>query len=1243
MDKKEAKVQSWKSSLITKSKKDPVWWIEHVLGDTLWDKQKEICNSVRNNERTAVPACVDDNTEILTEERGWQLFKNLKLTDKVASLENEELVFVKPTKFYEYDWDSKETGALIHYQSRHLDFLITPNHKCFVDSELIEASQLYKKSHYKFKTDFKWNGFCEDWTEDYLKFFGYFYAVGEVDDLHSTLTLEQCSRNRSLKNLLELFKSFKNYETYEINYGSKFVTFYVIRNVELIDWLAKNFGKKQKFRRIPQWLKKAPSEKLKAFIDGFVLAKGKLDKRKGRGNSVKITDKNIADSLQEIAIKAGYHTQITELNKNYTLTFSLNFGKTPISVKDNWSKKHYVGKVYCVEVPSHIILIRRNGKCHWTGNSFGVGKCLEENENVPLANGKLVQAKNLVDKRFLLNCFDQKTGKIVKSLAYGSDNGIKDVYKLTLRSGRTFLRTEHHPFFTKSEVFDTEIIQFVELCNLKVKLDSVLCPCVDRVQHKSFSKLELFLSSFFKNDKFKNAPLGFYWDKVLSVEYYGKEKTVALTVPEYQTFITNAVEHNTFIASRIALWFLYNHYPSRVVSTAPCFDDKTEILTENDGWKLFKDLDKTEKVASLVDGKMLFVYPEDYMDYEVEGELIGYKSQSLDFLITPHHNCYVKKNNEWFLEKAENIYQKYGYYFNKEVNWEGIEDEKTEKDYEELGKNSHISKNLNFENLKNKPPYKIKAFLKGFLRNKKYFKVRSDKKLADLLQELGLKAGYIVNLKTYEFEYFAKKIQTYTTQKVYALYFLENLNKKHTQAKQKSWYKENYSGHVYCVKVPSGIIFVRRNGMAHWSGNTMRQVKDLLWTEIRSAHAKSKVPLGGEPLTLSLKLDDEQFAVGFSTDDSNIDMFTGYHSPNQLVIFDQAGGLSKLFYEGAEGLMTSMNCRWLAISNTAISDCEFANICMPDRRSKHGIWNIIPINAFDSPNVKAGKNIFPGLISTDWIEARTKAWGKDDPLYKIFVQAEFVPSVQMNVIPYMYLNKGYETPGEDNEPDIQIGLDIARTGLDSTVWFARCGQKALEIRRVTGNDTMSVAGLTIEFKRQLEEKYEKPVSVIKLDIIGIGAGVYDRLSELGFPVLAINNAEVKSVVDPERYLNVRAEMAWALRHRFEKNNVGLSAVFVQEDDIIELLKGDLQVMKYKITSGGKIQILSKEEIKKDLGRSPDYWDAMVMAYEHPGGGPAVAEFVSGAIQKLSKNQDLTKEEWLRLLGYNVDINDPSFH
>lgn len=72
-----------------------------------------------------------------------------------------------------------------------------------------------------------------------------------------------------------------------------------------------------------------------------------------------------------------------------------------------------------------------------------------------------------------------------------------------------------------------------------------------------------------------------------------------------------------------------------------CFDDQTEILTKN-GWKLFKDLDEHEAVATLSFGILSYEIPLRHMQYDYEGEVYGISNSSLDFRVTPNHRFYVR-------------------------------------------------------------------------------------------------------------------------------------------------------------------------------------------------------------------------------------------------------------------------------------------------------------------------------------------------------------------------------------------------------------------------------------------------------------------------------------------------------------------------------------------------------------------------------------------------------------------------
>ncbi len=64
-------------------------------------------------------------------------------------------------------------------------------------------------------------------------------------------------------------------------------------------------------------------------------------------------------------------------------------------------------------------------------------------------------------------------------------------------------------------------------------------------------------------------PDGFRWEKIAAIEYVGEEPTVAVCVPGNETYLTDFVEHNSYLSSRITLQFLMNYIPSLIVATGP--------------------------------------------------------------------------------------------------------------------------------------------------------------------------------------------------------------------------------------------------------------------------------------------------------------------------------------------------------------------------------------------------------------------------------------------------------------------------------------------------------------------------------------------------------------------------------------------------------------------------------------------------------------------------------------------------
>lgn len=164
-----------------------------------------------------------------------------------------------------------------------------------------------------------------------------------------------------------------------------------------------------------------------------------------------------------------------------------------------------------------------------------------------------------------------------------------------------------------------------------------------------------------------------------------------------------------------------------------------------------------------------------------------------------------------------------------------------------------------------------------------------------------------------------------------------------------------------------------------------------------------------------------------------------------------------------------------------------------------------------------------------------------------------------------------------------LGVDVARFGDDRTVLTIRQGRVVKPQRVYEHKDLMEVAGLV---KRCIDE--ESPDRVF-IDVIGVGAGVVDRLKEMGYAVVGASSSN--KPLDDTRYVNRRAEMFGELRDWL----ADVPAVLPSDD----ALQSDLCALTYKFDSKGRYQLERKEDAKKRGVRSPDMADSLALTFYEP--------------------------------------------
>lgn len=400
---------------------------------------------------------------------------------------------------------------------------------------------------------------------------------------------------------------------------------------------------------------------------------------------------------------------------------------------------------------------------------------------------------------------------------------------------------------------------------------------------------------------------------------------------------------------------------------------------------------------------------------------------------------------------------------------------------------------------------------------------------------------------------------------------------------------------------------------------TFRQVEKLIWKEVRSSIRKSKIYLGGELAKKSPELQivqDEWVALGLSTNQP--ERFQGFHAKHVFVIVDEGAGVKEEIFEAIEGVLTSGHCRFLILGNPTLIGGTFY------RSHREPGWKSYHVAAWDTPNftafgiteddlesgdweAKAPRNPdgtfnwpAPWLITPTWAADKLRRWGKDHPAYQARVAGNFPTQGENNVIPLAWIEAAMarweDTEGQGS---FELGVDVARYGSDLSVIAPRQGQKIFPLQVFSGKDTQEVTGEVLVAARKLKAKH------IKVDVIGMGAGVVDPLKAANAPVVAVNVGSASDVLDDDGnkvYLNLRAELWWALRGALDPKNSEPLALPPDED-----LLGDLAAPTYKFTGKGQIQIEPKEETKKRLGHSPDRADAVMLtfspAYEQSGWTP----------------------------------------
>lgn len=347
--------------------------------------------------------CFDDQTEILTN-KGWKFFESLQGDEKVLTLNENTAEWGNITKLHKYPFD----GYLNLYETEKCNFCVTDNHRLIVREspksdkyKIDEFDRLAQEFVIKRTNDWKgselspivfnsitempnggervytWEFSVLDWAE----FLGWYVSEGctfqeKRENGRYRICIAQkdgTKKKVKIENLLNRMGLAFGYTNHVFS----------ISNNEIGKHLLEHCGRGAANKRIPNYIKEAPTDVIEKFLSSFTDGDGHTCVS---GTKLLFTSSvKLADDLQEVLVKLGKAGKLNvaqvkgsefeiegrksyRKNTVYYVTYKLKSADRWVNKKDI-QKHKYDGFVYCVSTPLETILVRRKGCVMWSGNS----------------------------------------------------------------------------------------------------------------------------------------------------------------------------------------------------------------------------------------------------------------------------------------------------------------------------------------------------------------------------------------------------------------------------------------------------------------------------------------------------------------------------------------------------------------------------------------------------------------------------------------------------------------------------------------------------------------------------------------------------------------------------------------------------------------------------------------------------------------------------------------------------------
>jgi phage terminase large subunit len=360
---------------------------------------------------------------------------------------------------------------------------------------------------------------------------------------------------------------------------------------------------------------------------------------------------------------------------------------------------------------------------------------------------------------------------------------------------------------------------------------------------------------------------------------------------------------------------------------------------------------------------------------------------------------------------------------------------------------------------------------------------------------------------------------------------------------------------------------------------SQHQLFDILWAEIskwlRRSELLSRVFKWTQTKVALRGHEEEWFAVARTSKPEpgkpTAEGLQGFHADHLLFVVDEASGVADQIMGAAMGALTNTNARVMLASNPTRRSGQFFKIINMKLEGRDPQpWWVKFVSCLDAK-----------YVAKEFIDNITTTYGKDSDNFRFRVLGIPPRAEAAALISPEQMFEAHARPVDETGKTV-LSCDPARYGDDDSVWYLRKGLTFRERHCFHGLNTVQATKIGLD----LFEAHEP--DIYNIDEIGLGAGIYDytkkALRHIGSKVKGINVGE--KARDEVSYYNLRAELYMETRQMIDVVSIPI---------ITDLLDEELTTIKYGWDSKDKrIKIQSKDDIKKELRRSPNDADSFVL-------------------------------------------------